>query len=119
MQKDKLQETKVWNKNLLQDRVMHNQAVFKAVLNAFLEDMPQLSQKLSNEILNKNFKEIATHAHNIKGSAYNISADMLGIIARDIESAARKSDINAIIEMMPLLEEQLNLLQAEFTICLK
>ena len=115
MQGKKLQETKLWDKDLLLKRVLDNEEIYKAVLLAFVEDMPQLTTKLSEEIVKQNFIEIASLAHNMKGSALNVTANDLSVTARDIELAAKEQNINQITVLSRILEEQLSLLLSELS----
>tara|TARA_R110002167_G_scaffold174438_7_gene373285 strand:+ start:578 stop:934 length:357 start_codon:yes stop_codon:yes gene_type:complete len=113
MQENKPQETKAWDKDILLERVLHNQEIYLAVLKVFIEEIPQLSKKLKDEILKGNFKDIASIAHNIKGSAFNITANILGAIASYIEKAAKEKNIDEISKLSHLLDEQLRFLLAE------
>jgi HPt (histidine-containing phosphotransfer) domain-containing protein len=115
MQDNNSQEAKIWDKELLLKRVLHNKEIYDAVLNAFIEDIPELSRRLMNEISNVNFLEIAAISHNIKGCAYNIAANSLGDTASNIETSAKEESIKEISKLFHLLEEQLSLLLSELT----
>ena len=93
MQDNKYQDTKVWDKDLLLARVLHNKEIYDAVLRAFIEDIPQLSRRLNEEVAKHNFIEITALAHNIKGSALNVAANVLAEIVSDIEKAAKEKNI--------------------------
>lgn len=115
MQDKKYQETKVWDNDLLLARVLHNKEIYDAVLKAFIEDVPQTMNKLIEEVAKQGFIKIAALAHNIKGSALNVTANVLAEIVSDIEIAAKEKDIKKVKRLCPQLVEQLNLLLAEFT----
>lgn len=114
MQTSESDANQLWDKDLLLERIMNNHEIFMALLNVFIEDIPKLSIKLDSAISNKNYEEIKTLAHNLKGSAYNMTADSLGDIAKDIELACKERKMDLIHLAQSKLERQLPLTVAAF-----
>ncbi len=105
----------VWDKQLLLNRIMHNHELFITLLQVFLEDIPQLTYKLNEAFVSCDYSKITNLAHDLKGTAYNVTAEPLGDIAMQIEAASKRGDIDFIRKVWSELNLQLELTIAAFS----
>ncbi len=96
-----------WNKDTLLQRVINNQPIFITLLTVFIETIPKLVEQLDQAILVGNFTEIESLAHNLKGSSYNVTANIVGDIAKEIEYASKRQDIKCIKKDRLILQREL------------
>jgi PAS domain S-box-containing protein len=79
------------------------------LLQAYLEDMKILQEKLQSAIASQDFTAIRSHAHTIKGASSNIGCLFLEEIASILEQkSAQKESASVLISLMDELENRLS-----------
>ncbi|WP_040726742.1 Hpt domain-containing protein [Thiomicrorhabdus sp. Kp2] len=73
----------------------------KEVLNVFLDSTPDSILQLQNAIDSNTMPKIQSLAHAIKGSAANIGANQLSILAGQIEQQAKLNNSANFAELLP------------------
>lgn len=89
----------------LLNRMDNDEEVIPLVVEAFLQDIPDRIEPLKAAIKTADFNQITQIAHNIKGTAANVSAKALSSFSINIEQAARSGDLDTIVEIFPDFEE--------------
>jgi len=82
-------EIPFFNRDDLLKRMMGNEELAQIIVTAFIEETPVLIEELTTAIEMKNLPKIMRHAHSLKGSAGNASAEKLMQAASDLEEAAK------------------------------
>ena len=79
-----------FNKEKLFERFGNDEEMVKIVLDSFFEEAPELIEKLTNAVGQKNIEEIKLNSHALKGSAANVNADLLRDEVLELETAAKE-----------------------------
>ena len=77
------------NLNMLKEIIGED---LKEILNVFLESTPDSIMQLQNAINSNNLSKVQSCAHTIKGSAANVGANQLSLLASEIEQLAKLND---------------------------
>ena len=101
----------VFNLEDLKRRLMGDDEIVKAVIEAFIGEMPSQLELLKQEIEASNIDGATAMAHKIKGAAANVGGEALSQVALRLESAGREGDLREMVDAFPELETQVNLLQ--------
>ena len=96
----------VFDSEALMRRVLGDGDLARAVVNAFLEDLPRQTQRLRTALEGGEYEQVARLAHTLKGAAANISGNSLRAVALDLEKAARSCDSARLHSLLPVLESQ-------------
>ena len=86
------------------DRMMQDGELASAVLDLFLDDLPQQIEALRQQLAAGDPSAGGLTAHSIKGAAANVSAERLRERAQAMEDAANQGDLEALRQAMPDLE---------------
>ncbi len=92
IQKSQLNETlrlMCFNKEELFERFGNDGEMIKIVLDSFLEEAPELINKIENSVNQNDIEGIKLNCHALKGSAANVNADMLKAAALELETEAK------------------------------
>jgi two-component system, sensor histidine kinase and response regulator len=81
------------NWSRLMDRTNNDQELRKEIIKIWLEESPLRISALSQAVKAKTVKDIALHAHTIKGSAATIGAETLSKAAFELEIAGKKNQL--------------------------
>jgi len=96
---------KVFDKEVLMDRLMGDTELAETVISGFLDDIPKQIGVLTNHISQKKTGYAGKQGHLIKGASGNIGADVLMEIASKIETAGKTEDLDTLILLLPQLED--------------
>jgi HPt (histidine-containing phosphotransfer) domain-containing protein len=77
-------------------RLGGNAAAYLDVIRAYVTHTPQILERLRNPSKD-GMKDYSISIHSMKGSSYNIGAMEVGLMAEDLESAAKAGDFAAVI----------------------
>ncbi|WP_414828590.1 Hpt domain-containing protein [Alteromonas sp. H39] len=106
--------TLLWNKEGALKRMMGKQALLDKIIDLFLAQFPQVWTSAKSAVANSNWKEVASQAHTLKGSAAELGLERLADALRVLEHAARTEDetsaIKAQVEVDAVVEKTLPLL---------
>ncbi|MBP7552051.1 MAG: PAS domain S-box protein [Spirochaetes bacterium] len=99
-------DASVFNYEETLSNYMNEKEVVVDVLKNFVDKVEKQTIKIKTLILQNDFKAIQFEAHSIKGAAYNILANKLGDVARDIEAAAKNENLEDIKSYQPILSNE-------------
>ena len=102
-----VQGTVIFDRAQLLERVLGDEAVAKAVIEAFLSDIACSQTALAEALANNDAAHSARICHTIKGTAANVGAQSLCEIALKLETCAKTSDFDALRSHLPELHRQL------------
>jgi FOG: CheY-like receiver len=91
----------LFDRDAFERRTMGNPDLAKAVINAFLEDMPVQLALLAKGIADRDFARTEQQAHRIRGASANLSACELIRRAMLMEQAARERNVEILESAMP------------------
>jgi signal transduction histidine kinase/DNA-binding response OmpR family regulator len=83
------------------DRMMQDEETASAILDMFLEDLPQQIEAMQRQLAAGDTLASGMTAHSIKGAAANVGAERLRQRAQSMEEAAKRSDLEALRQAMP------------------
>jgi len=106
-------EAAVLDLGQLTTRLLGDQDLVKEVLTAFQFDIQDQMTKLLHHVSNHNLTAITEQAHQITGSAANVSAIKFSDVARVLERAASAGELDTAEPLMKDLQYQFSLLQQE------
>ncbi|MCF6355732.1 MAG: response regulator [Candidatus Polarisedimenticolaceae bacterium] len=93
-------------------RLMHDEELIHAVLEAFLQDLPQQMEQLKSAVAADDTGQIIALAHKIKGAAMNVGGTALGSSAHIMEQAGRAGELEEAHRELPKLEQHVEQLKA-------
>lgn len=99
-------DASVFNYEETLSNYMNEKEVVVDVLKNFVDKVEKQTIKIKTLILQNDFKAIQFEAHSIKGASYNILANKLGDVARDIEDAAKNENLEDIKSYQPILSNE-------------
>jgi CheY-like chemotaxis protein/HPt (histidine-containing phosphotransfer) domain-containing protein len=108
---DALPEKAVFDRVALTERLMGDEDLVNEVTATFLEDIDILVLALKEAVSKGDTARIVEKAHTIKGAAGNVCAFALQETAFRMEEAAEANQPGTPASLMPILEEQLELLK--------
>ncbi len=94
---------KIFDADILKERLMNDTELIQKVLDGFLGDMPRQIQALVFFVDDKNTDDAGRQCHQIKGAAGNVGADTLRALAHDMENAAKAGDLDRLKRLTPKL----------------
>ncbi|MDR3231372.1 MAG: cache domain-containing protein [Synergistaceae bacterium] len=72
-----------------------NEKIYREILFSYLSHIPELLDKI-RQVDEESLPAYAVTVHGIKGSSYGINADRVGKMAEELESAAKRGDIETL-----------------------
>lgn len=110
---NKLAATPIFEISDLKNRLMGDQELINNLLIDAMEDLPKQIDNLEKLINEGDLNKIELQAHSIKGSASNLSAQSVTLLAKFIEEAAGDGEIGLIHKFFPELKKQFKALKTE------
>lgn len=96
----------VFDKDDLTNRLMGDQELIDAVIEAFIEDTPKQIDFLREILLKGEPQSAGAQAHKIKGAAASVGAKGVSQVAAAMEAAAQAGDVQRVMNLLPELERQ-------------
>ncbi len=97
--------TVCFNKTKLYERFGDDQELIQMVLDAFIQEVPELIDNIKIAIEQVEADMVRSYAHALKGSAANVNADILKEIALRLEQDATKGDLASSSRMLSDVEK--------------
>jgi signal transduction histidine kinase/DNA-binding response OmpR family regulator len=91
----------IFDRAALLDRVMQDEKMASAILNRFLDDLPQLIESVHQQLAAGDTAASGLTIHSIKGAAANVGAERLRQRAQIMEDAADQGNLKALRQAMP------------------
>jgi PAS domain S-box-containing protein len=104
-------DARIFDRAILRDRLMDDDALVDAVIQGFLDDMPKQIAELSQRINQGQARRAGEQAHKIKGAAANIGSNMLQELACIMEDAGQGGDLERLKHTLPELEKTFRILK--------
>jgi HPt (histidine-containing phosphotransfer) domain-containing protein len=108
------EDDRVFNQAELMERLMDDRELARAVVAAFLSDIPEQIRRMHTFLTDGDAPAAERQAHTIKGAAANIAAPALRGVALEIEKLAGSGDLAAAAQRMLRLENEYERLVGEF-----
>ncbi len=102
-----------FNKSLLMDRLGHDEATAKVILETFFQEAPDLLERLREGLDRKRYADVRTCAHALKGAAANVGADRLAAAARRMETGAENHDPGIFTRDLMTITDEINRFEKE------
>ncbi|MFA0822523.1 MAG: Hpt domain-containing protein [Methanomethylovorans sp.] len=103
-------EPLIFDKEGLFKRTMDDENFARHLIAIYLIEMSECLKELSMYVERRDFNNISSYAHNIKGASANIGGMALSSSAAKMEKAAIECEYNKIVSIMPDIEKQFDLL---------
>jgi signal transduction histidine kinase/DNA-binding response OmpR family regulator len=97
----------------LMERITDDMDMARRIVASFMREMPQMLDELREQIVRGDSELAGIQAHKINGVAANTGFMAMSGIAADMEKAGGKKQLDTIIELMPELETQFELLKTK------
>jgi len=105
--------SRIFDRTALVKRLMDDQELTETIVTGFLEDMPGQISAVRSFVENGQAEQAGGQAHKIKGAAGNVTASILQETAREMETAGRAGDMEALNRLLPELENRFAQLQRQ------
>ncbi len=102
-----------FNKTRLFERFGNDEELIRMILDAFLQEAPELIENMKAAIDQKNFELVRSHAHALKGSAGNVNADILKQIALGMEQGADQGNLESLSKNLYDIEKEFSVFTRE------
>ncbi|WMW25620.1 PAS domain S-box protein [Methanolobus sediminis] len=106
-------EPLVFDYKLFMENIMDDIVVARGIIEIFNRNAPRQIEELKEAIDKKEMTDIVNNAHSLKGAAASVGGMALSDISAKIEMQAKSGQINQIIEMLPDLDNNYELLIQE------
>jgi len=103
-------ELLIFDREALFKRTMNDENFAKHLIAIYLIEMSECLKELSMYVERRDFNNISSYAHNIKGASANIGGMALSSAAAKMEKAAIECEYNKIVTIMPDIEKQFEIL---------
>ncbi|RKX57758.1 MAG: hypothetical protein DRP29_07880, partial [Thermodesulfobacteriota bacterium] len=80
--------------------------VLEKLMDKFFETLPSRMEELERFLKEKNYKELAKSAHNLKGSSGSLRLETFYLLSKEIEEKAKLGEIEDHLELFTKLEEE-------------
>ncbi|HEY0008089.1 MAG TPA: Hpt domain-containing protein [Tepidisphaeraceae bacterium] len=91
----------------LLSRCLNDRDFMKQMLEIFSDFVPQTLANLQSAVDRKDVDAVRRLAHTLKGSAANVSAEVLRQVAMNVEQQAATGDLGAVRETLPQIDAAL------------
>ncbi|HRW00090.1 MAG TPA: Hpt domain-containing protein, partial [Aminobacteriaceae bacterium] len=92
---------RVWDRSLLLERVLGDEALAEDVVAGFVSDMPERIAALEKAVAAGDFGETENLSHALKGAAGSVSAEALMRVAKEMEKKSKEGDLDALRTILP------------------
>ena len=106
-------DTVIFDYNALMDRLVGDVTLFRKIMEIVIDDIPKKISALKQAISNNDQKNTVLHAHTMKGAAGNVGIVQFRCIAAKIEEMALAGDFDSVLQHVPVLEEQFDIVVKE------
>ena len=105
---ESIDELEILNFETLLLSMSNDKELSYELLNLFIENMPEVMTELINSVDDGNIANVKTAAHKIKGSAANIRAQKLSMLAKQIESMCLDGNTELLSDQMDTFQNIFN-----------
>lgn len=105
----------IWDQQSALALLMGKEELLISILEIYLEDSKLLIQAIQTAVEDKNWVEVGNRAHSMKGMTANLCAMQLNKICLELEQAARASDQEKVLNLVPTFLEATVSVEQVFT----
>ncbi|NOY69220.1 MAG: Hpt domain-containing protein [Deltaproteobacteria bacterium] len=98
--------SEIFDREAFLNRMMGDKTIVTKIISGVANDMPTMFFDLKQSIKAKNPREAGRHAHTMKGAALNLICPLFAKAALDVEKAGKSGDLDAVIRLLPQMENQ-------------
>ena len=106
-------ELLVLDRTLALSRVGGDEDLLREIAELFLEDYPNLVEKIKDAVLARDAQGLERASHSLKGSVANFGAEPAYLAAMELERMGRSKDLRNVDSAYKKLDENLKLLRPE------
>lgn len=88
-------------------RIDNDHELYDEICDIFLDDAPEIVRRLKDAISSGEILVATRHAHSLKSVSANIGATAMSELAHHAEIAGRNSNLKAMGNHIPLIEQEL------------
>ncbi len=103
-------KTLIFDKEALLERTMEDIELARELISIFLEETQDYLNQLRMYVEERDYTNLSSHAHKIKGASSNIGGMVLSSLASNMEEAATRSEHDKIIAIITEMEKQFYIL---------
>jgi signal transduction histidine kinase/DNA-binding response OmpR family regulator/HPt (histidine-containing phosphotransfer) domain-containing protein len=101
----------IFDSDELMDTFMNQRETVKKVLNGYVDRAKAQILAIRKAIADGDADQLQQEAHGLKGASLSISAEMLGALTRDLESAGMDGNLDLAKKLVPLLPRTFRILE--------
>lgn len=105
----------IWDKEEALSRIMGKADLLTHLLEIYLEDVQGILSAIETSVQDGHLNETASKAHALKGMSANLSAKQLHHLTRELETAAKADNADAVARQLPLVLDAASAIHAEFS----
>ncbi len=102
------------NRDKLRERCLGIEAFADKIATAFVASLPGERSSLRHAVDTSDWSEVARRAHRLCGSASNVCADELSVIAKSLEHSVKTNAIDESCSLIDRIEETVDRILREF-----
>jgi signal transduction histidine kinase/CheY-like chemotaxis protein len=108
-------DSKIFDRQKMIARFGGDETSVASVLASFLNEVPDLIDKVRQATQMKNDKASRLYSHALKGAAMNVNAPLFSKVTLNLEQCIRKSDSQGILSLLQSVEEEFLKLKLEIS----
>ena len=93
-----------FNKEKLFERFGNDKNLIELVLNSFLQEAPELIEKIGQAINENDIEGVKLNSHGLKGSSANVNADLLRDAALEMETHAKAENLDSFVSTLESIQ---------------
>ena len=97
------------------DRVQDDKELLLELLDIFSKDFKEKRKHLDSAVKSKDYEQLRSIAHSVKGASGNISAKAVRAICMTLEDMGKNQHLNGIEQLLVDLDKQFEILQGRIT----
>ncbi len=101
----------IYDRSALRMRLLGDEGLLEALQDAFLEEVPQLIEKLRNALVADAPVTAGLNAHTIKRASANVGAEALHELVLAVEQAGQEGDLGSVQGVMADIDTQFDLVR--------
>ncbi|MBP1910208.1 PAS domain S-box protein [Methanolobus bombayensis] len=106
-------DTLIFDRRSFMENIMDDITMAREIIGIFQKNAPRQFDELKESVNKEEIENIIKNAHSLKGSSASVGGISLSNISAEIEKLAGSGEIDAVVEMLPELEKNYELLVQE------
>jgi CheY-like chemotaxis protein len=110
---EEYEEPMIFDSHSFMENIMNDVTAARKIIGIFLENAPHHLNELKEAVNKKEVESIIQNAHSLKGSSASVGGMALSDVSGKIETLAGSGEMDAVLKMLPELENNYELLVLE------